>query len=153
MPNWNAPMRLVFKTHAAIYRLTGGRIGANFNAPVLLLTTVGRKTGRARTWPLGYLRDGENLVIVGSNGGKDVHPGWFWNLRANHEAVVQVGARTMRVRAEQAGPDEAARLWPRLVAQAPVWGTYRSKTSRQIPVVILRPITDGRAARPENHAG
>ena len=140
MATWNAAARLFFTTHAALYRLSGGRIGSNYNGPVLLLTTIGRKTGQPRTWPLGYLRDGENLVIVGSNGGKDVHPGWYWNLQANPEAQVQLGSRTLRVRAEQAGPEEEARLWPLLVAQSPVWGSYRSKTKRALPIVILRPI-------------
>jgi F420H(2)-dependent quinone reductase len=143
MANWNAAARLLFNSHAALYRLSGGRIGSNVNGPVLLLTTVGRKTGQARTWPLGYLRDGDNLVIVGSNGGKDVHPGWFWNLQAQPEADVQVGGRRLRVRAEPAGPADEARLWPLLVAQSLIWGTYRSKTTRHIPVVILRPIEGG----------
>jgi deazaflavin-dependent oxidoreductase (nitroreductase family) len=141
MATWNAATRLMFKTHAALYRLSGGRIGSNVNGPVLLLTTIGRKTGQPRTWPLGYLQDGESLVIVGSNGGKDVHPGWYWNLQARPEAEVQVGGRAFRVRAEQAGPEEEERLWPRLVAQAPVWGTYRSKTTRHVPLMILHPIS------------
>ena len=136
-------MRLVFTMHAALYRLSGGRIGSNLNGPVLLLTTVGRKTGQPRTWPLGYLQDGENLVVVGSNGGKDVHPGWYWNLQARPEAEVQVGGRHLRVRAEQASVADEERLWPRLVAQSPVWGTYRSKTKRHVPLMILRPIADG----------
>jgi deazaflavin-dependent oxidoreductase (nitroreductase family) len=140
---WNPAVKLLFNTHKAIYRLSGGRIGSQLNGPVLLLTTIGRKTGQARTWPLGYLRDGDDLVLVGSNGGKDVHPGWFWNLQANPEAEVQIGGRTLRVRAEQAGPEEEQRLWPLLVAQSPVWGTYQSKTKRHVPVVILHPIAGG----------
>jgi deazaflavin-dependent oxidoreductase (nitroreductase family) len=141
MATWNPAVKLIFNTHKAIYRLSGGRIGSQLNGPVLLLTTIGRKTGQARTWPLGYLRDGDDLVLVGSNGGKDVHPGWFWNLRANPEAEVQIGGRTLRVRAEQAGPEEEKRLWPLLVAQSPVWGTYQSKTQRHVPVVILHLLT------------
>jgi deazaflavin-dependent oxidoreductase (nitroreductase family) len=143
MATWNPAARLLFATHALLYRVSSGRIGGNLNGPVLLLTTVGRKTGQRRTRPLGYLRDGARMVVVGSNGGKDVHPAWVWNLRSAPEAEVQVNARTFRVRAEEASPAEEARLWPLLVAQSPVWGTYRSKTARPLPLVILRPIADG----------
>jgi deazaflavin-dependent oxidoreductase (nitroreductase family) len=140
---WNPAARFFFNTHARLYRLTGGVVGGRFSGPVLLLTTTGRKSGQERTVPLGYLRDGDRLVLVGSNGGKDVDPGWVWNLRANPIAVAQIGRRRFWVRAEQASPEEEERLWPRIVAQAPVWGTYRDKTERHVPLVLLRPIPPG----------
>ena len=89
-----ALMRLFGAAQRGVYRASGGRLGASApgGIPVLLLTTTGRRSGRARTWPLGYLRDGDDLVLVGSNGGKDVHPGWFWNLQAHPEAEAQLGA-------------------------------------------------------------
>ncbi len=143
MASWNRAMRLLFTAHAGLYRLTGGALGGNVSGPILLLTTVGRKSGQERTVPLGYLRDADRLVLVGSNGGKDVDPGWVWNLRANPTAVAQLGRRRFWVRAEQAGPEDEARLWPRLAAQTPAWDAYRDKTGRRIPLMLLRPVPPG----------
>jgi F420H(2)-dependent quinone reductase len=141
--NWNRGERLFFAAHKNLYRLTGGVLGGAFNGPILLLSTIGRKSGEERTVPLAYVRDGDRLVLVGSNGGKDSHPGWVWNLRDNPRAVVQIGRRRFWVQATEADAQEEARLWPRLVAQAPAWNTYREKTSRHIPLVLLRPIPPG----------
>ncbi len=138
MATWNPAARLLFRTHALLYRLTGGRIGGRFNGPVLLLTTTGRKTGQRRTRPLSYFRDGDRLILVASNGGKPVQPAWYWNLQANPDALVQVGDRRFAVRAEQVGPEEEARLWPRLITHAPAWGKYRDRTGRHVPIVVLR---------------
>ena len=143
MATWNPAFRFLFNTHARLYRLTGGLIGGHVNAPVLLLTTTGRKTGQERTVPLGYFRDGDCLVLVGSNGGNDVDPGWVWNLRANPRAIAQIGRRRFWVHAEQASPEDEQRLWPRSLTEAPVWGTYRDKTTRRIPLILLRPIPPG----------
>ena len=128
--------------HRTLYRLTKGKLGGTMgnNRPVLLLTTIGRKTGKQRTWPLVYFRDGENLVIVGSNGGQPHDPAWCHNLRSNPITTVQIGADTIKVRAEQATSDESNRLWPMIVAQAPNFDEYRKNTSRQIPLMILHPI-------------
>jgi len=128
------------KLHTFVYRVTGGRLGRRMvGAPVLLLTTTGRKTGKQRTSPLLYLEDGENLVIVASNGGAPRHPTWWLNLQADPEASLEIGNRKLRVRAEEASPEEKEWLWTRLVAMYGPYESYRHRTDRDIPVVILRP--------------
>ena len=128
-------------THAAIYRASDGNLaGRMFNSSVLLLTTTGRKTGRERTNPLLYLEDGENLVVVASVGGAPKHPGWYWNLKANPEARVQIKDRTLRVSAEEAKDEEKRRLWRLVVEMYPPYEDYQRRTQREIPVFVLRPI-------------
>jgi deazaflavin-dependent oxidoreductase (nitroreductase family) len=109
---------------------------------VLLLTTTGRKSGRERTIPLLYLQDGEELVVVASNGGAPRHPAWWLNLEANPRATVEVGDRKLRVRAEQASPEEKERLWPKLVAMYSSYEDYQKRTEREIPVIILHLLDD-----------
>jgi len=134
--------RLVTGAHAFLYRLTGGAIGGTmFNSPVLLLTTTGRKSGKQRTAPLLYIKDGDNLAIIASNGGADRPPTWWLNLKGNPEAQVQIGRTVRRVKAEQADPTEKQRLWPILAKMYPTYDEYQKKTTREIPVVILRPLS------------
>jgi len=128
------------KAHTTLFRATGGKFGGRLaGGPVLLLVATGRKTGRHHTTPLLYLRDGEDYVIVASNGGAAKHPVWWLNLKANPEATVEVGDRTLPVRAEEATPAEKARLWPGLVEMYGGYAGYQRKTDREIPVVLLRP--------------
>jgi deazaflavin-dependent oxidoreductase (nitroreductase family) len=138
---WRLIGRGMTGTHAAIYRASGGKLaGRMFNSPVLLLITSGRKTGRERTTPLLYLEDGENLVVVASVGGAPRHPDWYWNLKANPEARVQMQERTLRVRAQEAEGEEKRRLWRRVVEMYPPYEDYQQRTQREIPVFVLRPI-------------
>jgi deazaflavin-dependent oxidoreductase (nitroreductase family) len=126
--------------NTSLYRLTGGRVGGTFKgAPVLLLDHVGRKSGVARTTPLLYLRDGEDIVIVGSRGGSDATPAWWLNLQANPRTEVQVGPDRRRVTARQASAEEKQLLWPQLTAMFPDYDVYQTRTSREIPVIILEP--------------
>ncbi len=128
--------------HLFWYTLSGGIIGSHVSgAPVLLLTTTGRKSGRQRTTPLNYLQDGESKVLVASNGGNDQHPAWYLNLRANPDAEVQIGREKQRVRAGVAGDEERARLWPLVVQMYHGYGEYQKETKRKIPVVVLKPQT------------
>ena len=121
----------------------GGKLGGRIvGGPVLLLTTTGRKSGKKRTSPLLYLEDGQDLVLVASNGGAPVHPAWWHNLRAYPEAIVEIGRRKLWVRAEKASPEEKERLWPRLVSMYSGYEAYRHRTDREIPVVILRLIEE-----------
>jgi deazaflavin-dependent oxidoreductase (nitroreductase family) len=127
------------KTHRAAYERTGGRVGARLmGIPMLLLTTVGRRTGRQRTLPLACHPDGDDLVVVASNNGSDQHPAWWLNLEANPAAHVRFGREERRVRAFRATPEERARLWPELVRRNRHFEGYARKTKREIPVVILR---------------
>ncbi|MEJ7871023.1 MAG: nitroreductase family deazaflavin-dependent oxidoreductase [Rubrobacteraceae bacterium] len=136
-----AAQRAATNLHSFVYRVTNGKAGGRLaGGPVLLLTTTGRKSGRERTVPLLYLPDGENLVIVGSNGGTATHPAWWLNLRSNPEATVEIEGRKTRVRAEEAGRAEKERLWPSLVEMYGGYEGYRRRTDREIPVVILRPL-------------
>jgi len=138
-----AAQRAATRLHSFVYRATNGRLGGYLaGGPVLLLTTTGRKSGEERTVPLLYIRDGENFVTVGSNGGTATHPAWWLNLKASPGAVVEVGDHKMRVRAEQAGAEDKERLWPKLVEIYGGYESYRRRTDREIPVVLLRPVED-----------
>lgn len=130
-------LRAISAAHVAVYRLSGGRLGASFNGmSFLLLRTTGARSGRLRTTPLLYVTDGAALVLVASNGGQARHPGWLFNLRQTPEAEVAVGRETWRVRARIADPAERARLWPR-VNEAYPYQAYQDATSREIAVVVL----------------
>jgi len=123
------------------YRLTGGRLGGKFvgGAPVLLLTTIGRRSGQPRTAPLLYLQEGESYVIVASKGGMSHHPLWYHNLQSNPEVEVEVGREKKRMVARRASKEEKATLWPKLVAMYKSYDDYQARTERDIPVVILEP--------------
>ncbi len=132
--------RAVTFLHTQAYRRTGGKLGGKAGkAPMMLLTTTGRRSGQPRTSPLMCIRDGDRYLAVASYGGDDRDPQWFKNLQANPEATIQVGADTIRVRATMATPEEKKELWPRAVAAYKGYDAYQRRTSRDIPVVILRP--------------
>jgi deazaflavin-dependent oxidoreductase (nitroreductase family) len=132
--------KALFGVNTWLYRRTGGRLGNKVRgAPVLLLDHVGRKSGTPRTSPVLYLEDGADLVVVGSRGGSDAMPGWFFNLMATPATTVQVGRERRSVVAREASDEERARLWPRLVEMYPDYEAYQRRTSRKIPVVILSP--------------
>jgi len=135
------PQKWVTKIHASLFRATGGKVGGRLvGSPVLLLVTTGRKSGLQRTTPLLYLDDGDRHVIVASNGGAAKHPVWWLNLQANPEATVEVAGRKTRVRATEAQGEERARLWKRLVRMYGPYESYRKKTDREIPVILLEPV-------------
>jgi F420H(2)-dependent quinone reductase len=121
------------------YRLSGGRVAGRIpsGAPICLLTTTGRRSGRPRTVPLVYVTDGDDLVVAASRGGMGSHPAWYLNLRADPSTTVQIGAASWRVRARDATEAERERLWPTLTAAYPHFDAYQLRTSRRIPVVIL----------------
>lgn len=127
--------------HTLAYRATRGLIGHRFPGapPMLLLDHVGAKSGKRRTSPLVYVRDGENVVIVASKGGHPRHPGWFHNLRANPDTTVQVGSDRRAVRARVASAAERPRLWDAAVATYAGYAGYQERTEREIPLVVLEP--------------
>jgi deazaflavin-dependent oxidoreductase (nitroreductase family) len=133
--------RLILAIYVFLYQLTGGKFGSRVQGlRVLLLTTTGRKTGNKRTTPLGYFERDGGYVIVGSNAGFDTHPAWFHNLRSNPRATIQINDQQFEVSAEFAGPDKRGQLWTRLIEIAPTYANYAKKTSREIPIVTLRPV-------------
>jgi deazaflavin-dependent oxidoreductase (nitroreductase family) len=140
----SGPARLALKlgsgVHSGVYRATGGKLfGRMGKSPILLLNTVGRKSGNKRTSPLLYVKDGEDFVIIASKGGAPTHPAWYLNLRANPDATVEIGDREVRVRAEEADPKEKGRLWQKMVEMYPTYDDYQKKTEREIPLLVLRP--------------
>ena len=124
-----------------LYRTSGGKIGGSFagGAPVVLLTTTGRKSGQPRTAPLLYLEDDEDLIVVASQGGMSKDPLWFKNLEANPEAEVEIGQEKRKVRARRATEEEKATLWPQVTKLYAGFDLYQARTERNIPVVILSP--------------
>jgi deazaflavin-dependent oxidoreductase (nitroreductase family) len=129
----------VTRLHRAVYRSTGGRVGARMaGLDMVLLTTTGRKSGQPRTLPLACLQDGEDWIVVASNGGQDFHPAWWLNLQANPRAQAQLGRETRSIVAHEAIDDDRARLWPLLKQQNAAYPKYEKKTDRLIPVVVLR---------------
>jgi deazaflavin-dependent oxidoreductase (nitroreductase family) len=125
-----------------IYRLSAGRVAGQVpsGAPICLLTTTGRRSGRRRTVPLLYVPIGDEMVVVASRGGMSTHPAWFLNLLARPEVTVQRGSLTGRARARVATDEEKARVWPALVAAYEHFEAYQLRTDRTIPVVILTPV-------------
>jgi deazaflavin-dependent oxidoreductase (nitroreductase family) len=122
-------------------RLTRGRfVSMNLNdLPALLLTTTGRKTGRARTQPLVYARDGDAFVVVGSNWGQAHHPAWSGNLLADPDGVVTLGGRDIPVRAELVEGPDRGRLWELMRSRWPAYAQYEERAGRHIRVFRLIP--------------
>ncbi len=135
-------VRAVSALHRGLYRATGGRVGKwlpGVDAPMLLLTTTGRRSGRPRTVPLLYLEEDGGWLVIASFGGRDYHPAWYLNLVAEPACEVQIdGARRPAVAATVA-PERRAELWPQVVAAYPGYADYQAKTERAIPLVLLTP--------------
>ena len=131
-------IRLIGRLHAWLWKLTGGKLGDAFGtAPFMMLTTRGRKTGRERTTPVLYLRDGADLIVVASFGGNDMHPAWYLNLERCPEAEVIVNGERRRLLASQLSPEEKQLIWPRLVKMYPNFAVYQQRTRREIPLLQL----------------
>lgn len=137
----NPIIRVMSRLNTWAYRMTGGRLGGTFlrGAPVMLLTVVGRKSGRSLTVPLLYLCDGDRVVTVASKGGMDHHPLWYLNLVANPDVDIQIGTAVRPMRAHTADDAERTHYWPQLVAMYRDYADYQARTERKIPVVVLSP--------------
>jgi F420H(2)-dependent quinone reductase len=126
-----------------VYRLSRGRVAGHVpsGAPICLLTTTGRRSGRRRTVPLLYLVHGDDqIALVASRGGMSAHPAWYLNLLADPRATVHVGDRCQEVLARPATADEKAELWPAFTAAYQHFDAYQSRTTRGIPIVIVTPL-------------
>jgi F420H(2)-dependent quinone reductase len=133
-------LRAAGRLNVPIYRATRGRVlGKVGRAPVLLLTTTGRRSGQPRTAPVVYLRDRARFVVIGSNAGNANPPAWALNLRAHPDAEVEAYGERVAVRARVAEGEERAELWRRMTEQYAGFDAYRVRTTREIAVFVLEP--------------
>ena len=123
-----------------VYRLLGGRLVGGGSA--LLITTVGRRSGQPRTVIVGYRRQGDEVIVVGSNLAKPAVPSWVLNLRAHPEAKVQLGRERYQARAEFLEGEDRAGHWDRLVAAEPLYDQVQRVAGREIPVIRLRRVKE-----------
>jgi len=137
----DAVARTVTGLHRAVFSATNGRVFGRFGKmPVVMLTTTGRKSGRRRTTMLtSPVQEDGRVVLVASYGGDDRHPAWFLNLRDHPSVEVTTGGRRRTMKARVASSEERARLWPEVVQAYSGYGQYQTRTSREIPLVILEP--------------
>lgn len=133
------------RAHAAAIRLSGGRIRRSFlftgGMPILVITTVGRKSGQSRSTPVGFIRHGQAFAVLASNAGNDRPPAWWLNLQAEPRAEILADRTRYVVRGRRASPEEEVALWKEFATQNPGFDEYRSLTERRIPVAILEPQT------------
>jgi F420H(2)-dependent quinone reductase len=133
MPPPKALFRTMNRIHIGLYRASKGKIlGAIAGSPVLLLTVTGRKTGKTRTVPLVYTRDGDVYAVIASD-----HPGWYSNLHSAAQGTIEVKGQTYRVRERAAIGDEEQRLWDKFVAQSSAFASFRGKPNHQLVVLDI----------------
>jgi deazaflavin-dependent oxidoreductase (nitroreductase family) len=131
-------VNLIPRANVIVYRWSNGRFGGRMeDLPILILHTVGRKSGKARQSPLLYIQDGEDYVVVGSRGGSDAPPAWWLNLQAMPGATIEIKGTKRAVSARTATAEEKATYWPRLTAGYPFYDDYQARTAREIPVIVL----------------
>jgi len=129
---WNADTIADFRAHEG--RITAGPLtGSN----LLLMTSMGVRSGKPRTAPLGYTRDGERYIVVGSNSGRDQQAEWVANIAADPIVTVEVGTETFQARAEVTRDAERRRLLDAHIEAIPIFGRYETMTDRELPVVAL----------------
>ncbi len=136
--------KLVRTLHALVFGWSGGRVAASIaGMPMLVLTTKGRRTGRAHSIPLGYMTDQDSYVVIASYRGSPRNPEWYLNLLQETNAIVQVSNRKIAVVATTADTESRDRLWPLLIAKTPIYKRFQDRTSRQIPLIYLTPVDIG----------
>lgn len=125
----------------AEFRANDGKVGGQFaNTPLLLLTTIGAKSGQPRTNPAAYTTDGDRIVIIASKGGAPTNPDWYYNLKANPLVNVELGREQFQARASVAQGAERERLFAQMAEVMPGFAKYQQNTDRLIPVVTLERI-------------
>jgi F420H(2)-dependent quinone reductase len=138
------PSTFVTRMHAAAIRVSGGRIRRSYlftgGMPILVLTTVGRKSGQRRSTPVGYLRHGDAFAVLASNAGSDRAPAWWLNLKAHPIGEVLADRKSHRVKARLSDAAEDRALWSEFARLNPGFDEYRNLTERELPVVMLEPI-------------
>jgi deazaflavin-dependent oxidoreductase (nitroreductase family) len=133
MSDWNIPIIEEFRANR-------GKVAAFSWATLLLLTTTGAKSGKPHTTPTVYLSDEDRLIICATAAGSPTNPAWYHNLVAHPNAIVEIGSETYEVTALITTGAERERLWAKTVAHYPGFVDYQTKTTRQIPVVVLHPL-------------
>ena len=141
-PGYRAPdLTLVGEDHLKKYLETDGEVGYMWNdAPILVLTTTGKRSGKLRQIPIIFATDGDNHILVASNGGSPTHPGWYHNLCAEPKAQLQVKGKKIDVIARTAKSPEREKLWKIAASIWPNYDVYTTRTTREIPVVVLEPV-------------
>jgi deazaflavin-dependent oxidoreductase (nitroreductase family) len=121
------------------FRANAGRVGGSWEGrDLLLLTTTGRKSGKQQTTPVAYTRDGDRLLVYASNSGAPTHPGWYLNLVADPDVLVEVGDECYHATAAPLEGEERDRAFAAQSEREPTFGEYQEKTTRLIPVCALR---------------
>jgi deazaflavin-dependent oxidoreductase (nitroreductase family) len=134
-------MNMANSIHVAIYRMSSGKFANTIaNLPILLITTVGRKSGKAHTNPVVYITDGSDFLVSASAGGMAGHPGWYFNIKDRPEVKIVIGDQPFNVRAKIEEGDERIRLYEKFKAASSNFGKYEKATSRVIPVIRLTPM-------------
>ena len=130
------------QTVIAEFHANGGKVGGMFaNTTLLLLTTIGAKSGQPRTTPLAYTTDGDRFIVIASKAGAPTNPDWYYNLLANPIVTVEIGQERFQARAVVAKGQERDRLYTQMAERLPQFAEYQQKTTnRQIPVVVLERI-------------
>jgi deazaflavin-dependent oxidoreductase (nitroreductase family) len=120
------------------FRANGGKVGGPFaDTPLLLLTTIGARSGLPRITPLAYLLDGDRPVVIAANGGRDQHPGWYHNVLAQPLVTVELGEERFEARAHVADAAVHERLYAKMVERNPGFAEFQRNTGRNIPVILL----------------
>jgi deazaflavin-dependent oxidoreductase (nitroreductase family) len=132
--NWN-------KAIIDEFRATSGKVGGHFaGRTLLLLHTIGAKSGQERVNPVAYVKDGDRLVIIASKGGAPTNPDWYYNLLAHPRVTVEVGTEQFQARASVTSEPERSRLYGKMVEMMPGFAEYQKNTTRVIPVITLTPV-------------
>ncbi len=133
--------QLVTKANVWLLRISMGRLGNSFlGRPVMLLTTIGHKSGKPRTQPVYFMRDGQRIVLVASNGGSPDDPFWLLNIQENPLVSVAVHGNSQKMTSRIVTAEEKAQLWPRLTEMFPMWQEVEDRCQRRFPVVLLEPV-------------
>jgi deazaflavin-dependent oxidoreductase (nitroreductase family) len=126
------------------FRANGGRVGGRFEGrTLLLLHTIGARSGTERVNPLMYLSADGGYAVFATNSGYSNHPGWYHNLRARPSATVEVGTSTIDVTAREAEGEERDSIWSRQIEVVPAFADLQAKTSRRVPVLVLEAVARG----------
>ena len=131
------------KVDPYLMRASGGRVRTTLNAPTVLLTHTGARSGKERTTPLAYFTDGDDVILIASRGGHRDHPAWFHNITANPEVELWTKGGGGRYRAEEAEGTERGRLWHLATGFYPGFASYQERAGgRRIPVIVCAPQDD-----------